>query len=307
MLGINYRVVEHIPLEDIDREEGMRRQVRLINKVDDDVVLKYAEAMQRDGSAFPYTILQEEKKRKWPWSGNHRLAAADLAGIQQVDAYMVSVTDPVMMDLLPRLVNTWEAVKGMSKEESLINARYMVDTHGMSPQEAASLFGVKVESIHKERRVEEVKQKVRSLGVDPNGFSDSILNDLYRLTNNNTLRKAAKIIHHYNVKGVEARQIVSDADKSATEAQAISQLERWEGVLEARLKPKRKKAGEVKLPHKEVNKDRFIKLITSFRRFLEVNTTVERAQVTDPAVQALILSEWKQVHKLMTDMLGGKK
>lgn len=300
-LGIRFEVVTGIALSNIDRQEGMRRQVRLGGKLTETTVFTYATAMEKDGAAFPMPILQKERRVYWPWSGNHRLASYDLSDTEEpktVDAYVVEVHDPVMQDLLPRLVNTWEAVVGMSREEAVINARYMVDRHSMGVTEAAKLFGVRPEQIYRHGVIEEMKKRVASLGVPTNGFASIQLEKMHTISNLNALRGVAALLHENKVKGEEALAIINDVRKASTEAQQLSELDKWKKVYTDRkkvLKDKAKKA-TVKLPHKQVQRDRLIKLITGLKVFAEVNKTLTQAQLTDPADQKLLLEAWKVIH-----------
>lgn len=300
-LGVKFEIETGIALPDIDRDEGMRRQVRLQGKLMDDVALRYAMAMEEPEAAFPMPILQKERKRRWPWSGNHRLAAAELAKVELVDAYVVEVFDPVLADLLPRLVNTWEAVVGMSRDEAIINARFMIDKHGMEVGDAAKLFGVKKDTIYSHARAEEVKNRIESVGVPTNGFAQTTLVQLNKIGNLNALRETAAILHKRKLKGKEAQAIIDDVCQRDTEAQQLEELKRWTKSLDARDKPKK---NAVKLPHKEVKRERLFRLLTGLARFLEVNKTTTQAQVTDPAHQLIVRGQWKVIQTGMRSLLG---
>ncbi len=301
-LGIKFEIVTGIPLSTIDREEGLRRQVRLSGRLMDDVVLKYAIAMEDEQAAFPMVILQREKRRLWPWSGNHRLGSAEMVNVQHVDAYCVEVFDPVMMDLLPRLVNTWEAVVGMSREESIINAKFMVDKHGMSVAEACKLFGVKDKAVYSYGRAEEMKSKIQNIGVPVNGFAKSTLDDMHRIKNLNALRETASLLHKHKLKGNEAKNVIEDVIKRDTESLQLEEINRWSKALIERNKPKKKST--VKLPHKEVKRERLFRLLTGLARFLESNKSVTQAQVSDPAHLQVVKTQWKTIQTGMVHLLG---
>lgn len=306
-LGIKFEVAVGIPSADIDRAEGLRRQVRLTGKLMDDVVLRYAMRMEEPAAVFKMPILQWEKKRKsyFPWSGNHRLGSFDLADLplpKVVDAYVVEVFDPVMQDLLPRLVNTWEAVVGMSKEEAIINARFMVEKHGMPVEVAAQKFGLKKEAIYRDQRAEETRVKASALGASVNGFTKTILTRLHTISGNaNVLKKTCKLLHDYKVKGKEAEAVVDDVRAGETEAQQIVQLEKWERSLEDRNKPKKR---EQRLPYKEANRERFFRLLTSLARFVEVNKSITQAQISDPAHLQVARQQWRTIQSGMELLLG---
>ncbi|RJQ25712.1 hypothetical protein C4577_04940 [Candidatus Parcubacteria bacterium] len=303
LLGIKFDIETNIPFSKIDLEEGKRHQVRM--KVNEDVMLRYALKMQED-TAWNMAVLQKEKHSYWPWSGNQRLGAFGFGDIgTHIDAYVVQIHDPVMMDLLPRVVNTWEAVEGMSKEEAAINARYMHEIHRMPVAEAARIFGIKVDLVYRNLQVEECKKKLESSSVTTAGLSNSVLLALGRIENLNAMKRAANVLIKYKVKGDEALQVVSDVRQGNTEAQQIVTLEKWESALETRKAPKKK--AEVKLPHKELNRDRLMRLVTSFARFCEQNKTVTQMQLTDPAHLQTVRSQWNVIVPVMSNILKGDR
>lgn len=307
--GIPFEVEQRIPLSSIDREEGMRKQVRLIKNLMEDVVLRYALAMEKPEAAFPRPILQREKKRLWPWSGNHRLGALDLCDLgdqeKLVDAYVVEVYDPVMMDLLPRVINNLEAAVGLSREELIINALFMVEKHGWSKEDAAREFGLKKEQLWRYGLVEEAKRKITSLGVPINGFADTTLADIHTIKNANSMRDTALLLHKFKVKGKEAQAIISDVKRGETEAEQEEEIEKWKKTLSDRIKSTKKKTG-VKITAKEKNRERLLKLLTGLSRYLEMVKTYTAAQITDPVHQQIVLEHWKKIQSGMVRLLQGK-
>lgn len=289
-LGLKFEV-ETVPMKAIDRDEGMRRQTRLCGKLMDDVVLRYALAMEAPDSAFPMPILQREKKRLWPWSGNHRLAAAELSGVESVEVYVVEVFDPVMSDLLPRLVNTWEAVIGQTREEAIINARYMHEKHRMPVADAVKMFGLRPDSVYAHARAEVVKKELIRIGVSANGFSQSLLDDLHTLSGNKTVFKTtAALIHCHKIKGRESEQIIKDVRSQGTELQQLRELGRWEEVLKQRA-PAKPKVRTVK----QGNRSLVLELLGRLARYAEKNNTREQMQLTDEADFASARKHWRTI------------
>ena len=290
-LDVKFVIEANIPLKTIDREEGMRRQTRLCGKLMDDVALRYGLAMEQPDAAFPMTILQREKKRLWPWSGNHRLAGAELASIEHIDAYVVEVFDPVMSDLLPRLVNTWEAVVGQSREEAIINARFMIEKHRMAPADAARMFGFKSPSpLYVHARAESAKKELANMGVPSNRFAQSILDDLHTLNANKIVFKATgTLIHARKVKGREAEQIIKDVRSQGTELQQLRELGRWEEVLKQREAPTKPSIRAVK----QGNRSLILELLGRLARYAEKNKTLAQFQLTDEADLATARKHWR--------------
>lgn len=303
-LGIKFDIEYDIPFSAIDLAEGNRRQVRAYGS-NQDTMLRYSLKMLED-TAWNMVVLQKDKKKYWPWSGNQRLGAYELAKIgHNIDAYVVDLTDPVMMDLLPRIVNTWEAVEGMTKDEAIVNAIHMHDKHRMSMIEAAKLFGIKTESVYKSIRAAESKKKLESLAIPPDRFPSSTLEALGRIDNLNVMKRAASILHKYDVKGNEAMQVINEARQGKTEAQQVVTLEKWETSLDYRKSSKSKKDG-VKLPHKRVNCERLLTLMNSLARLCEQNKTITQLQLTDPTHLQTVKHQWNIVAPVMENVLKGE-
>lgn len=308
-LGIKFDVEQNIPLSKIDLEEGKRKQVRM--GVDPDVMLRYALKMQED-TAWNMVVLQKERNRYWPWSGNQRMGAFALSEVgQTVDAaYVVELFDPVMMELLPRVVNTWEAVTGMTKEEAVFNARYMHEKHGMAVAEVAKVFGLKQEAVYKSVRIEQSKTKLEKMSVSTADMAPTTLENLGRIENINAMKKAAHTLQKYKVKGTDALALINDVRQGKTEAQQIVTIEKWEHAFEQRKPtsaPNRRDA--VKLPHKELNRERLVKILTSLQRFCDQNKTITQMQLTDPVQFQLVRGLWRSISPVMEDIIkeGAKK
>src|SRR4051812_42750482 len=71
---------ERVRYGDVDWAEGMRRQARMLGSIDPNAALTMAIDMAKPDAAFPAVVLQKPPKgRLWPWSGNHRGAAYEIA------------------------------------------------------------------------------------------------------------------------------------------------------------------------------------------------------------------------------------
>lgn len=260
-MGVSFEV-ERIKIDEIDREESLNRQVRLGKKLNDDIVTSYAIAMESPDAVWPYCIVNRHKKQIFLWSGNHRIAAADLIGETEVDAYVVNVTDPRLQDIIPRLVNAMESPIGQKREESLVHAQWMIENHGMEPKDAAQLLGLRYEWIIQHMRGESIGNIVREEGVDSSVFPKSLLMRMAPLVNNRVvLRETAKFLKKHKVKGDEANRLVDDIKRTSTEAEASREIARWQKVFDDRLAKK-------PLPFKTKNRNRFLGILTGLHKFL---------------------------------------
>jgi hypothetical protein len=307
-LGIPFEIESGIARKDIDLDEGWRRQVRLITKQEsEDIQLKYGLAMKDPMAAFPMPILQKERRRYWPWSGNHRMGGCVLAEVDSIDAYIVQVFDPVLQDLLPRVVNTWEAVVGMSKDESITNARFMMDRHGWTTQDAAKTFGLSEKALLNSRLQAETRDLVERLGVATNGFTASMFQRSHTIRNHNAMRAAAALLQKYGLRGREAEAVCVDIARKDTETAQLAEASRWERVLEERVAPKRKrkKADPSAATHKEQNRERLIRLLTGLARFTDNVKSASQAQILDPAHWEQVERYWRSCQNGMRSILEG--
>ncbi len=304
-LGIPFEI-EHIQVADIDLEEGLRRQTRLLGKLNQDYAVQLATAMSLPEAAFPMTILQKPPRGKlWPWSGNHRLAGFTLAWPDEpvIEAYTLTLKDPVKMDILPRIVNAWESGLGFSKEEKIINARWLVDHHSMPTQEAANMLGIPVKWLQRAKAAEDIRKDLIDLGPKANGIARTVLIQMGPLADNlNVLKAAGKILTTFNIKGKEAEHLLADVKLQRTELQQMSELARWEKILNDRCKPRQK--APIKLSHGV--RDQFIRHLTGLAKILTKCKTIEQLQCTDPADKDIVARNWIAITAVMNAMAQRK-
>jgi hypothetical protein len=303
-LGIHFEA-EKVNLDDVDLAEGLRKQTRLLGKLNQDYVLQLAEAMMQPEAAFPMTILQKTPRQKlFSWSGNHRLAAYVLAFPNEkiIEAYTVNISkDVVMCDILPRIVNSYESGLGFSKEEKLINARWLVEHHSMKIQDAAKLVGVPYKWLETSKRAEDIKAELLpDLGAKANGISKSILLKMSPLTDNlNVLKATAKVLCQYEVKGDEANHLLEDVKAHRTELQQMSELGRWERIFQDRKKPEVPKGQAPKIQIRFDTRKSFLKHVTGLAKILQTCDTFEKLQCTDLSDRELIAKSWVTIARTM--------
>ena len=302
--------VERVEKVNIDRNEGLRRQARLINKLNDDNVLKLGMAMTEPECGIHMPILQKppHKAKLWVWSGNHRLAAHDLAfpDEQFMEAYTVCISDPVLIDVLPVVVNVWEG-EGLTKQERIMNAQRFVQQHSMSAEEAAKLCCIKVEWLYEANRADKIRQLITGIqGVKTNGIAKSTLIRLAPLaTNLNVLRQLTKMLCQHEIKGDEANLVIEEVRNGKTENQQLGEIGKWESIFQERIAAEeRAKAAKVKakatvrgvakngkaaahaapINPLKLNKsvrDGFFRYLTGLSKMLAKYKTMEQLQLTD--------------------------
>lgn len=290
-LGIKFEV-EKVLVNQIDANEGIKRQARLLNKLNQDHVLSMAIAMQSEESAFPMIILQKPPRgMMWPWSGNHRFASFTTAwpAEETIEVYTCCIVDPVMIDTFPRVINCLESQLGFSKEERIINANWLIENHSYSTKEAAELTGTKPEWLQASRKAEEVKRKITELGINTNGIAKSTLIHMSPLAENiNVLRAAANLMCKFDIRGDEALRLIYDVKQGKTEAQQLGEIGRWNDILQSKQKPKKGPKVRTETPIR----NRFLKDLGDLAKVLEKYDTLEKLQCTDEGAKGLLHKQW---------------
>jgi len=306
-LGVKFEI-EQIPFAKIDRDEGIRRQARMIGKLDENNVVNLAIAMGLPDAAFPMVVLNKPRSGNlWAWSGNHRLGGFQLAFTEEecknaiLDAYVTQVNEPVMQDFLPRVLNTVETSLPFTREERIFHARYMCTKHGVTTQEAAAAFGIKPEWITISNRVEEARQIVAEvLGEKSNGFSASALKFLHTLSDDvNIVKETAKVLHRHEVKGKDLEHLIADVKAKPTHLDKMAELARWEKVLDA---PKR--ASKKGKPVFQLNmRERFLTALVRLSKILSTADSLSKVQCLEAADIATVCKLWGEIEGPMKKMV----
>lgn len=306
-MGIPYEICTSIPLEKIDWDEGIRRQTRLINKLDEDSVLTMALNMQKEDAAFPMIILQKVLHGLyWPWAGNHRGAAYKLAypDAKTIDAYVVCIKDPAMMDYFPRVTNCWESQLGYSKENRIIDALWMMENHSFTAAQVAADMGLKVEWLYRASNVEEVKKTVEDV---PGGdtLPKNVYEKLFAIhkTHANIVKTAVRVIVMNNLRSGDALHLISDIKKCRTENQMYGELARWETLLNVRKEPKKREKGTMGLSRPV--RAQFLKSLTSLAKILSEKDSFNKLQITNAVDIENVKRSWNIIRNTMSKIEGG--
>lgn len=300
-LGIEYDI-QDVPLYAINIEMSMERQARIGKKINDDWVLEYAQAMQ-DGAEFPMPILQLMKKENFHiWSGNHRINAAQVVGVDRVSAYVVKVTDLRMQDILPRVVNTWEG-RRESREAVLEHARHICEKHALSPEEVAKMFGLQVQWLYTTIRANNVARQVEETGVKIDLPKNALILLSPLTDNKNVLRGVVKLFKDNTLppSGADAKQIIEDVKKGNTERQRMAEVDRWGKLLEAR----KEKPATRDRPYRLGKRTAFVGMLTRMDKFLSGIEQASQLQLDDTDVK-IVAGSWQKIFTKMDKLLNDK-
>jgi hypothetical protein len=298
-LHIDFTVEVDIPIEQIDIEESLARQVRVGKKLNGDTALSYALQMEKPAAAWPMVILNRIKKHQWLWSGNHRIHGAQLAGFTTVDAYVVSVTDPRLQDFIPRIVNAWTGMRP-TRDEFLANAQYMIENYRMEPKELAQHMGLRPEWIQAHMRSQQISRKVRECGVNVDGMSKTMLIKLGTLAENaNVLKETAKVIRKYEVGFEESGRLIDDVKRCDTEKSRLQEVKKWEKTFTDRVE-------KTPAPFRTGTRSTFFRQLTSFHNFLAKITKASELQLA-PEDIIKVVQYWSAASAKMNKLISEGK
>lgn len=299
-LGIKYKVLT-VPMTNIDRKTSMNRQSRLGDKLNEDWVLDYAAKMEA-GNPFFMCLLNRYKDDSFIiWSGNHRIGAADLYGEDEIQAYVVDVSDLRLCDVVPRIVNTWEG-HATTKEENLINMKWMVEHHSFEIKEAANLCGLKYQVAVEYLRYQKTAEKIAAIGISTNGLSKSILSRMTPISDTNVLRATARFLNREGIVGREAEQFVDDVKSKNTEPSQMAEIARWEEMVKTRKAPKSRK-GEGRLPVSQKVREHLLSMLQRLEKLTRGLTTRSQLQLVEELDFQLACKYWKDLKNSIDDAL----
>lgn len=298
-MGYELEVQTDYQLSNIDIETSKANQSRAGRYIKDDSVLSYGQLMQSPGATFKMPILNVIKRCPViVLSGLHRVCAAELVGLPKIDAYVMHLTRPIDLDLIPRIINCWESNNSLAKDEKLTNVAFMIEHYSMELKEAAAKFGVPYSWINTFMRQNAVAAQVAEVGVQPDSISRALLTKLSPLQDNVKIFAATtRFIVKNNVVGNAAEQFIEEVRKGKTEAAQLAIVDKWEQAIN-------KQQAKERTPIKTPVRTRFKKLLSLMRLCLEANPTVGKLQLQPKDFQD-ITSDWQIIDRIMGKMIRG--
>jgi len=298
-MGYELEVQTDYPLSDVDIETSKSNQSRAGRNIKDDSVLSYGQLMQSPGATFKMPILNVIKRCPVVViSGIHRVCAAELAGLPKIDTYIMHLTRPIDLDLIPRIVNCWESNNSLSKDEKLTNAAFMIEHYSMELKEAAAKFGVPYSWVNTFMRQNDVANQIAEAGIKPENISRTLLTKLSPLQDNvKVLASATSFIVKNDISGNEAEQFIEEVKKGKTEATQLAVVDKWDHAVNKR-QPKER------TPIKTSVRTRFMKLLSLMRLCLEANPTTGKLQLQPKDFQG-VTNDWQAIERIMNKMVRG--
>lgn len=154
---------QRIKIADINIRRSLQNQARF-QPLDEGLVATYSEAMSA-GTRFPPIVVLDDASGYLVLDGNHRVAAAQVAGIDEIDAYVTSGLSERLVSVLTFDANTKHGLP-TSPEERKQHAVYLVETAGISQKEAARMLNVGYADLGKSISISRASRRMAALGVD---------------------------------------------------------------------------------------------------------------------------------------------
>lgn len=304
--GVKEISYERVPWANIDREEGLRHQGRLSGaggRLNQDQVVEIAVFVtpppQGQGGVLPAVVLQRPPKGAplWPLAGNHRLGGVELAfpDVAWVEAYVVSIRDPQLLDLLPRRENAKESGLGFSREDRLANALYEHHHHGIPVAQAAATYGLKPSDLYNANVVGRTKEMLKDVEGAAQ-FSEMLLRALHAGFSQqlDLMRAVAQLIVRHGLRGTDALLVVRNVGNARTANQKALALKAEEEKFALRRGGGRKKS-EPRTGTSSIVREQVLRHALGLSSLLERYTTFQQLQLLDPADQVTLLQACEKI------------
>lgn len=211
---------EVIDLSKVDRKQSRLNQARIDAPINEDQVLLYGEGMEA-GDKFPPIVVHKVKDGYIVMDGNHRVAAADVARINDapittMDAYVVVNASPAQITAFTYEANSKHGLP-TSMQDRLRQAIYLIE-RGVKKSDAAASLKIPTERLtyaldnyNAERRFAKLgNRKLEALTPTHKRVLDSIRSD-------DVLRPAALLVVESGIGGADLSNFVKRINEHRTE------------------------------------------------------------------------------------------
>lgn len=163
--GVRWTYQTDVPVSQFDLKKGLRNQARINQVLNDTVVETYVEAMKR-GDSFPAVLAYKDGSKYVTIDGNHRLAAADIAGCV-IDVYVIAAdTDPTVIMLMTYEANAKHGLPN-AVDERLRHAVFMIENAGASQESAAASLNLPKSAVSRAWQKHKADERSQAVGLLP--------------------------------------------------------------------------------------------------------------------------------------------
>ena len=239
--GVKWRYLSEVKIDEIDLEKSLRNQARIKQKVDEEVITRYVEAMER-GDVFPPIIFarggRSASAKFVNIDGNHRVISKKKAGdeVYTYGAYEVYDADPQVIVMMTFEANTKHGLP-TSEEERVHQAIWLID-NGATKKAAAQAVNVPEKAINKlwnkviaDRRADEVG----ILRSHWDHLSQSIKNRLNTVATDEGFAALVELTYKAKLDWDEVNTFVSDINGSKSGNKQKAMVANWTQMLQDRI------------------------------------------------------------------------
>jgi len=234
--GITDKSIEDLPLSQIDDRRSLRNQARF-QALDERVVVTYAEAMNGNAQFPPIVVVDDNTAGGvLVVDGNHRVAAARLAGKTSIPAYVVRGATERQIHVLTFDANTKHGIP-TTAEERKAHAVYLVDTAGVGQKDAALMLNIPIRELAYELSVGRVNRRLAALGLERwEEIGRATRARLENISNDRVLQAVADLTIKAHLSSPAVSDLVTDVNKETTEDAALAVVEAARVTHEGRMR-----------------------------------------------------------------------
>jgi hypothetical protein len=239
--GVKWRYLSEVKIDEIDLEKSLRNQARIKQKVDEEVITRYVEAMER-GDVFPPIVFarggRSASAKFVNIDGNHRVISKKKAGdeVYTYGAYEVYDADPQVIVMMTFEANTKHGLP-TSEEERVHQAIWLID-NGATKKAAAQAVNVPEKAINKlwnkvvaDRRADEVG----ILRSHWDHLSQSIKNRLNTVQTDEGFMALVELVYKAKLDWDEVNTFVNEINGTRSGTKQKAMVTNWTEVLKDRI------------------------------------------------------------------------
>lgn len=219
-----YELVE-LDITSINRKQSELNQARIAKPIDEDVVVLYAEQM-RDGAKFPPIVVHADGSSYIVMDGNHRVAAADLADVSTLSAYLVKNPSPAAVRAFTYEANTRHGLP-TSLQDRIFQAIHLIEI-GVKAVDAARQLGLPLNKVRDAWDIHEANKRFDSLGVKRfERLTQTARRRLSTIYLDSTLKAAAELVLDAGIGGDDLQTFVRQINAVRNEKDQKAVIEQW--------------------------------------------------------------------------------
>lgn len=220
--GVEYEYLGSVDLAEIDERRSLLNRGRFV-AYDHDHVEEMA-ILYLDGMHFPPAIAYRGPEGYVYLDGVHRHFMRKAANDKCTDLYVVKTSDAYVIDYLTRQANVLNG-RGISDDEKMESAKYIVRTYGQPISDIAKMFGIKGDRLQVALRTDKVRAELRTHGIDLTKFPGTAPGRLHALANLPVRLEMARLIVNYKLTSQEWESMIIETRQRPSEAAQLAYLD----------------------------------------------------------------------------------